>query len=198
MLIKDIRYRKLKELAKRHVKDQSPHIPDKDIPNQDLSSRFNWGVTSQGCNFWSLVDNENYKEARKIFDWDKQDDGELLKVDDEFSIIFKDLEHHRKNPRQFDIDPILEHSSTTDMYRPSLLNKNDATSEVFNPQPHYDNSKPGGSLYKVATERGWNAYLFDVVKRIERGGKKENNPLRQEIEKSIDVFKIWLNELPNE
>src|SRR5690606_15167308 len=51
--------------------------------------------------------------------------------------------------------------------------------EVFNPQPHYDNSK--GSLYKVATERGWNAYLFDLVKRLERGGKKD--PLRQEIEK---------------
>ena len=63
--------------------------------------------------------------------------------------------------------------------------------EVFNPQPHYDNSK--GSLYKVATERGWNAYLFDLVKRLERGGKKD--PLRQEIEKSIDVLKIWLNEI---
>lgn len=63
--------------------------------------------------------------------------------------------------------------------------------EVFNPQPHYDNSK--GSLYKVGTERGWNPYLFDVVKRLERGGKKD--PLKQEIEKSIDVLKIWLNEL---
>ena len=63
--------------------------------------------------------------------------------------------------------------------------------EVFNPQSHYDNSK--GSLYKVATERGWNAYLFDLVKRLERGGKKD--PLRQEIEKSIDVLKIWLNEI---
>lgn len=63
--------------------------------------------------------------------------------------------------------------------------------EVFNPQPHYDNSK--GSLYKVATERGWSSYIFDVVKRLERGGKKD--PLRQEIEKSIDVLKIWLNEI---
>lgn len=66
--------------------------------------------------------------------------------------------------------------------------------EVFNPQPHYDNSK--GSLYKVATERGWSAYTFDVVKRLERGGKKD--PLRQEIEKSIDVLKIWLNELEDD
>lgn len=65
------------------------------------------------------------------------------------------------------------------------------TKETFNPQPHYDNIK--GSLYKVANERGWNAYLFDIVKRLERGGKKD--PLKQEIEKSIDVLKIWLNEL---
>lgn len=64
----------------------------------------------------------------------------------------------------------------------------------FSPQPHYNNDK--GSLYKVATERNWNAYLFDVVKRLERGGKKD--PLKQEIEKSIDVLKIWLNELPKE
>lgn len=63
--------------------------------------------------------------------------------------------------------------------------------KVFNPQPHYDNTK--GSLYKVGSERNWNPYLFDVVKRLERGGKKD--PLKQEIEKSIDVLKIWLSEI---
>jgi len=63
--------------------------------------------------------------------------------------------------------------------------------ETFNPKPYYDNSK--GSLYKVATERGWNAYLFDLVKRLERGGKKD--PLKQEIEKSIDVLKVWLQDI---
>ena len=31
------------------------------------------------------------------------------------------------------------------------------------------------------------------VKRLERGGKKD--PLKQEIQKSIDVLKIWLNEI---
>lgn len=63
--------------------------------------------------------------------------------------------------------------------------------KVFNPQPHYDNTK--GSLYKVGSERNWGPYLFDVVKRLERGGKKD--PLKQEIEKSIDVLKIWLSEI---
>ena len=61
----------------------------------------------------------------------------------------------------------------------------------MNTPPYYDNSK--GSLYKVATERNWNAYLFDVVKRLERNGKKD--PLKQEIEKSIAVLEIWLKEI---
>lgn len=72
-----------------------------------------------------------------------------------------------------------------------VVNGMKAEQEVFNPQPYYDNSR--GSLYKVAMERGWSSYIFDVVKRLERGGKKD--PLRQEIEKSIDVLKIWLNEI---
>ena len=61
----------------------------------------------------------------------------------------------------------------------------------MNTPPYYDNTK--GSLYKVATDRKWNAYLFDVVKRLERGGKKD--PLKQEIEKSIVVLQIWLEEI---
>lgn len=56
---------------------------------------------------------------------------------------------------------------------------------------YYNNDK--GSLYKVANERNWNAYLFDVVKRLERGGKKD--PIKQEIEKSIGVLQLWLSEL---
>lgn len=55
---------------------------------------------------------------------------------------------------------------------------------------HYDNSK--GSLYFIAQQRGWNPYIFDVVKRLERGGKKD--PLKQEIEKSIFVLQLWLKE----
>ena len=35
---------------------------------------------------------------------------------------------------------------------------------------HYNNDN--GTLYKVAEERGWNSYLFDIVKRLERSEKK--------------------------
>lgn len=66
----------------------------------------------------------------------------------------------------------------------------ESTGEVKLPS-YYNNSK--GSLYQIASERGWNAYTFDVIKRLDRGGKKD--PLRQEIEKSIRVLQLWLSEL---
>lgn len=163
MLIKDIKYDSLKNLAKGYVKKTNFAYANSelDIDNEPLKRGFNWYSTKEGYRFWKYVDNGMYEEARKIFDWGEDIKvKETLKNDEEFSITVKDLK------------------------------------EVFNPQPHYNNKK--GSVYKIAVDRGWNAYLFDVVKRIERGGKKENNPLRQEIEKSIDVFKIWLNELPDE
>ena len=58
---------------------------------------------------------------------------------------------------------------------------------------HYDNSK--GTLYKVATERGWNSYLFDIVKRLERAEKK--GEFKTDLEKSINVIKLWLKENGN-
>jgi len=62
--------------------------------------------------------------------------------------------------------------------------------EVLNTPKHYDNSK--GTLYKVAEERGWGPYLFDIVKRLEHAEKK--GEFRSDLEKSINVIKLWLNE----
>ncbi len=56
---------------------------------------------------------------------------------------------------------------------------------------YYDNSN--GSLYIVANLRGWSPYLFDVVKRLWRGGAKD--PYKQELEKSIVVLQLWLSEM---
>jgi len=63
------------------------------------------------------------------------------------------------------------------------------TSEITTPK-HYDNSK--GTLYKVAQERGWNTYLFDIVKRLERAEKKGN--FKEDLEKSIAVIQLYLKE----
>ena len=61
---------------------------------------------------------------------------------------------------------------------------------TFNPQKHYDNSK--GSLYKIAKERSWNAYQFDIIKRIDRAEKKDQ--FESDLNKTIDVIKIWKHE----
>lgn len=58
---------------------------------------------------------------------------------------------------------------------------------------HYDNSK--GSLYKVANERNWNPYLFDIVKRLERANKK--GEFKSDLEKSKLVIDLWLKENNN-
>jgi len=58
---------------------------------------------------------------------------------------------------------------------------------------HYDNSK--GTLYKVAQERNWNPYLFDIVKRLERADKKGD--FKIDLEKSILVINLWLEENGN-
>jgi len=55
---------------------------------------------------------------------------------------------------------------------------------------HYDNSK--GTLYKVAQERNWNPYLFDIVKRLERSEKK--GEFESDLKKSILVIELWLKE----
>ena len=55
---------------------------------------------------------------------------------------------------------------------------------------HYNNEK--GSLYKIANERGWNAYLFDIVKRLERSEKK--GEFLNDLNKSIHVIELWIEE----
>jgi hypothetical protein len=55
---------------------------------------------------------------------------------------------------------------------------------------HYNNSK--GTLYKVAEERGWNSYLFDIVKRLERANKK--GEFENDLNKSKLVIDLWLQE----
>ncbi len=62
----------------------------------------------------------------------------------------------------------------------------------INTPNHYDNSK--GTLYKVAQERGWNPYLFDIVKRLERAEKK--GEFDTDLDKSIAVIQLWKNEQP--
>ena len=55
---------------------------------------------------------------------------------------------------------------------------------------HYNNDN--GTLYQVAQQRGWNAYIFDIVKRLERSEKK--GEFESDLEKSKVVIDLWLKE----
>ena len=60
----------------------------------------------------------------------------------------------------------------------------------LNTPNYYDNTN--GSLYKVADERGWNSYLFDIVKRLERAEKK--GEFDKDLDKTINLIKLYRNE----
>lgn len=57
--------------------------------------------------------------------------------------------------------------------------------------PSYYSSE-NGSLYKVAQERNWNSWTFDVAKRLERAKKKGN--FSEDIEKTITVIELCKSE----
>jgi len=65
--------------------------------------------------------------------------------------------------------------------------------DQINTPKYYDNSK--GSLYKISDERGWNSYVFDVVKRLERAEKK--GEFNSDIEKTINLLKLYQKEYGN-
>lgn len=55
---------------------------------------------------------------------------------------------------------------------------------------YYDNSK--GSLYKVATERGWNAYQQDIIKRVTRCESK--GEFFRDLKKTKDLIDLYIQE----
>lgn len=52
---------------------------------------------------------------------------------------------------------------------------------------HYDNSL--GSLYKIQQDRGWNAYQFDIIKRIDRCEKK--GEFSSDLKKTKDLIDLY-------
>ena len=56
---------------------------------------------------------------------------------------------------------------------------------------HYNNEN--GSLYKIAQQRGWNAYQFDAIKRIDRALKK--GEFERDIDKTIEVLRMFKNKV---
>jgi len=46
-----------------------------------------------------------------------------------------------------------------------------------------------GTLYKIAEERNWNAYQFDIIKRIDRC--KLKGQFESDLDKTIEVIKMF-------
>jgi hypothetical protein len=72
--------------------------------------------------------------------------------------------------------------------------KTNKMKEVIITPEHYNNEN--GTLYKVAAQRNWNPYLFDIVKRLERADKK--GEFESDLNKSIAVIQLWLKESKND
>ena len=47
-------------------------------------------------------------------------------------------------------------------------------------------------IYKIAEQRGWNAYQFDIVKRIDRALKK--GLFLEDLEKTKFLIDLWIKE----
>lgn len=61
------------------------------------------------------------------------------------------------------------------------------TKEVPGTPSYYDNSK--GTIYKIAQDRNWNAYVFEAVKRLDRAEKK--GEFISDIDKTIKVLELY-------
>ena len=61
------------------------------------------------------------------------------------------------------------------------------TKEVQGTPKYYDNSK--GTIYKIAQDRNWNAYVFEAVKRLDRAEKK--GEFISDIDKTIKVLELY-------
>lgn len=75
MKIKDIPFPALRELALEEQERQgNKRNEDLDMLFSVMKGNFDWSKTKLGEAFWYYVNTTNYKEARKIFDWDKMYD----------------------------------------------------------------------------------------------------------------------------
>ena len=89
-----------------------------------------------------------------------------------------------------DSDRIFVEFKNHSWYYPIEDAKKHLVEDEINTPSHYDNSK--GTLYKVAKERGWNAYVFDCIKRLDRAEKK--GEFISDIDKSIQVLELYKKE----
>lgn len=198
MKIKEIRYKKIKDIARRYAMSCFNPLDGETeneyrirIANLSLASAFDWYNTKEGFYFWEHVNNGNYKDARKIYDWDKERPKVITRgkrLEEDIILSRPDAlcdDHNNTMPPVVldtwslnkegsedividnfnnevsgieDTDKLPEKESLRDFFNANngyyvhsdyfkkldVIESNvvDSTTTVFNPQPHYDNSKP--------------------------------------------------------
>lgn len=104
MRIKDIPFPILRELALENQKKQgNPKDDFINLANDRREGGFDWADTEPGRKFWSLINAEKYKEARKEYDWARSSEVYLRDNNQFFISDFKkgDLVYYRKKVGQF-------------------------------------------------------------------------------------------------
>ena len=84
-------------------------------------------------------------------------------------------------------NPILSTSTNNPPINKFLDELDKDTKEVPGTPSYYDNSK--GTIYKIAQDRNWNAYVFEAVKRLDRAEKK--GEFISDIDKTIKVLELY-------
>jgi hypothetical protein len=120
------------------------------------------------------IDNERYS----FMVIDDIEENNIIDIED-FDLYFKLAKHNLKDELLL-VDGLIKFNE----------DKIKKLKDKFETPKHYNNDN--GTLYKVAQERGWNSYLFDIVKRLERSEKK--GEFRTDLEKSKVVIDLWLKE----
>lgn len=77
MKIKDIPFQEIRDIA---ITEQEKQCNERN-EDTDLLISFNWDETIQGRVFWESINNELYKDAREIFDWDENHSCQCEKSD---------------------------------------------------------------------------------------------------------------------
>jgi hypothetical protein len=110
--------------------------------------------------------------------------GAQLRMNDGFIGIVNEVKTH---------SVIIQHSNSLWDYQKNriveVLSKKKEQDNTTTPS-HYNNEN--GSLYLFAEQQKLNAWEFEVIKRIVRARKK--GEFISDIEKTIDVLKIYLQE----
>lgn len=99
MLIKDIKFRRIRKLAKKRIKQYKARCYDGEksicghLWDDRLSSAFDWDETPEDYDFWCFINKGNYEEAFKLrpslFKPTKKEFKEAYKMHEQYRLMLR-------------------------------------------------------------------------------------------------------------